>query len=150
MKKIISLLVAAIIVVMGSVEINGIQPQTEPVAPCSEIYHDCSVTFGIEVNGDATAWVQYWGKSETFYRVNVSIYLEKQIFAFLWEQVDVGMIDDTWVANSYEPDWDMGYVFDLTDSGAGTYRAVFDIEFYDREGNVEYVSHTLEAEYTPA
>ena len=92
----------------------------------------------------ATFEVNYKGKS-TFSRAELSVKLQKKFLGLFWSTVDIGEPDNLWTGSSTLK---VNTFYDtLPIDGTGTYRAVFTLNIYGTDGNVEEIEEKVEYKY---
>mgnify|MGYP005772369545 CR=1 FL=1 len=105
-----------------------------------------STNFNITSSGLARMGVTYYGFDDAISYVKSEIYLEKKFLGLFWNRVDIGVTDDVWVDYSYTVDGSIFHEFQLSDTG--TYRAVFKVTIYGKNGLNDVIEEEIDQKYS--
>ncbi len=113
----------------------------------SPLYANCDryVAKFTVADGKAYVGVTYDGKPETFTQVKVTVQIQKKVYWFFWETVDIGLPNNEWVAYSDSLDGYFYQEFPINDTGK--YRANFTLVFYGTDGTNDVIEDTIKCEY---
>lgn len=139
MKKFAKVLTLLLTVAMLS---TGILPlyvfAQEEVSPYLLNTYNCACSFGA-YDGEASARVTYQGKSSTFSHAVVTVKIQKRFLGVFWSTVD------EWTETCYDVN---GLVSNSTPlEKTGTYRAVFTVKIYGKDGSVDTIEDTITSTY---
>lgn len=85
------------------------------------------------------ASVEYNAKSNVFSYATVTVKIQKRFLGVFWSKVD------EWTETSYSVN---GYIENSTAlEKTGTYRAVFTVEIYGKDGSVDTIEDTITSTY---
>ena len=99
---------------------------------------NCSCAF-VASNGKGVAAVLYNAYSNVFSYASVTVKIQKRFLGIFWSTVD------EWTETCYDVN---GYVENSTDlEDTGTYRAVFTVEIYGRDGSVDTIEDKITSTY---
>ena len=100
--------------------------------------NNCNLYFSA-TSGVASATVTYKGNSSTFSHIVVTVKIQKRFLGIFWSNVD------EWTETCYDVN---GYVNNSTPlEKTGTYRAVFTVEIYGKDGSVDTIEDTITSTY---
>ena len=98
----------------------------------------CNLYFS-SASGEASATVIYKGNRSTFSHIVVTVKIQKRFLGVFWSTVD------EWTETCYDVN---GYVDNSTPlEKTGTYRAVFTVEIYGKDGSVDTIEDTITSTY---
>ncbi len=139
MKKLTRTLTLLLTVVILCVSILPLFVYAEDgISPYYLNTNSCNLYF-TSTSGDASATVIYKGNSSTFSHIVVTVKIQKRFLGIFWSNVD------EWTKTSYTVN---GYVEDTTPlEKTGTYRAVFTVEIYGKDGSVDTIEDTITSTY---
>lgn len=106
--------------------------------------YDCTCYF-VANSGQAYVSVTYTGNSSTFSYAKSTVKLQKRFLGIFWSTVDIGYTDNEWIAYNYDTDGYFSNSFPLEDTG--TYRAVFTVEIYGKDGSVDTIEDKITSTY---
>lgn len=110
----------------------------EEVSPYLLNTNNCACYF-VVANGDAVAAVEYNAKSSSFSYAQITVKIQKRFLGVFWSTVD------EWTETCYDVN---GYVDNSTPlEKTGTYRAVFTVEIYGKDGSVDTIEDTITSTY---
>ena len=91
------------------------------------------------MSGKAYAEVSYNAKTNVFSYASVTVKIQKRFLGIFWSTVD------EWTETCYDVN---GYVENSTAlEDTGTYRAVFTVEIYGRDGSVDEIEDKITSTY---
>ncbi len=102
-------------------------------------------SFTIDNDGVADALVQYYGQSESFSYVKLTLKIQKRFLGMFWNTVDIGETDNQWIEYSYTTNGNFYNSFQLSDTG--TYRALLTLEVFGSNNSVDVIEDQVEREY---
>ncbi len=141
-KSLIALLFAALFafgcVLPAAASNEGIMPAYSHCVMCSK-------SFYVSREGYATAVVDYVANDDTFTQAKITVRFQKRYVHLFWFNVDIGQPDNTWTVYSSNDRDIIEGAFPV--SGAGTYRAIFYIEFYGTTGEIDVIEDTLHYDF---
>lgn len=110
----------------------------EEIAPYLLNTNNCACSF-IVSNGEAWAGVEYHAKSNVFSYASITVKIQKRFLGVFWSHVE------EWTAISKEVN---GYAEGSTAlEKTGTYRAVFTVKIYGKDGSVDTIEDTITSTY---
>ncbi len=115
------------------------------VMPIYEHCNYCTFEFWI-TNGTATVGVNYDGDTRTFTNIIVTAKIQKKVLGLFWKTVDINWADDEWTAVSSQPHGYLSETFSISETG--TYRAVFEVQFYGTTNDVDVLNETVQYKYS--
>lgn len=71
--------------------------------------------------------------------------IQKRFLGIFWSTVDIGYTDNEWIAYCYDLNGTVYNSFPLEDTG--TYRAVFTVEIYGKDGSVDTIEDKITSTY---
>lgn len=95
--------------------------------------------------GTAYVNVTYDAKVDVFSHAKISVKIPKRFLGIFWSTVDIGYTDNEWIAYNYDTDGYFSNSFPLEDTG--TYRAVFTVEIYGKDGSVDTIEDKITSTY---
>ena len=110
----------------------------------SEVYNYCNLRFEISSTGNAVCDVYYSADSSTFTYATCTIKIQKQVFLFIWSDVEVNA-NKKWEDYSTSNPETFYHTHQL--ESTGNYRAVFPVDFYGTGGLHATISDTIERSY---
>lgn len=87
----------------------------------------------------------YDAKVDVFSHAKISVKIPKRFLGIFWSTVDIGYTDNEWIAYNYDTDGYFSNSFPLEDTG--TYRAVFTVEIYGKDGSVDTIEDKITSTY---
>lgn len=100
--------------------------------------------FNITSTGNAICSVDYSANSSTFTYATCTIKIQKQVFLFIWSDVEVNT-NKKWEDYSTSNPETFYHTHQL--ESTGNYRAVFTVDFYGTGGLHDTISDTIERTY---
>ena len=110
----------------------------------NEVYYDCTLRFEISSIGNAVCSVDYSANSSTFTYATCTIKIQKQVFLFIWSDVEVNT-NKKWEDYSTSNPETFYHTHQL--ESTGNYRAVFTVDIYGTGGLHDSISDTIERTY---
>ena len=110
----------------------------------NEVYYDCVLDFYITSTGNAVCSVDYSADSSTFTYATCTIKIQKQVFLFIWSDVEVNA-NKKWEDYSTSNPETFYHTHQL--ESTGNYRAVFTVDIYGTGGLHDTISDTIERTY---
>lgn len=110
----------------------------------SEVYNDYVLRFNISSTGNAVCSVDYSADSSTFTYATCTIKIQKQVFLFIWSDVEVNA-NKKWEDYSTSNPETFYHTHQL--DSTGNYRAVFTVDIYGIGGLHDTISDTIERTY---
>ena len=110
----------------------------------SEVYNECVLDFYITSTGNAVCDVYYSADSSTFTYATCTIKIQKQVFLFIWSDVEVNA-NKKWEDYSTSNPESFYHTHQL--ESTGNYRAVFTVDIYGTGGLHDTISDTIERSY---
>lgn len=104
----------------------------------------CNVYFYVQ-NDVANIIIDYFGKSSTFLRADVTVKIQKRFLLTFWKDVDIGCANNEWKDSSIFLNGTFSQSFAV--DGSGYYRALITVKFYGTTGVVDTVEFTEEFNY---
>lgn len=101
--------------------------------------------FNITSTGNAICSVDYSANSSTFTQAVCTIKIQKQVFLFIWSDVEINANKKWENASTANPD---NFYFTYQLDSAGTYRAVITLDIYGTGGLHDRISDTIERTYS--
>lgn len=98
----------------------------------------CACSFAAS-NGQAIAAVTYKAKSAAFSYATITVKIQKRFLGIFWSTVD------EWTETCYDVNGCVENSTPLEDTG--TYRAVFTVEIYGRDGSVDEIEDKITSTY---
>ncbi len=141
LKTLITIFTAILLIISTTLPIFA----TEGVMPVLENCNTCLFIFCI-VDGVATVGIEYEGDTRTFTQVMVSAKIQKRVLGVFWKTVDIGYVDNEWIEFSSQPRNYVAENFPISETG--TYRAVFDVQFYGTTGVTDYLDEKVQFTYS--
>ena len=134
--KILTLLLTSVVLCASVLPIFA--SAENAVSPRYVNANDCSLYFTTS-NGVASAAVTYNAKSDVFSYATITVKIQKRFLGIFWSKVD------EWTETSYSVN---GYVENSTAlEDTGTYRAVFTVEIYGKDGSVDTIEDKITSTY---
>lgn len=110
----------------------------EEISPYYLNTNSCYFSF-VAANGTARPVVSYKGVSGSFSYANVTVKIQKRFLGVFWTKVD------EWTETCYDVN---GLVSNTTPlEKTGTYRAVFTVKIYGKDGSVDTIEDTITSTY---
>lgn len=110
----------------------------EEISPYYLNANNCYVSF-VAANGIAESVVSYKGVNGSFSHANITVKIQKRFLGVFWSKVD------EWTETCYDVN---GLVSNSTPlEKTGTYRAVFTVEIYGKDGSVDTIEDTITSTY---
>jgi len=111
---------------------------TEDITPYYSNTNDCYLYF-VASQGEAYATVSYNAKSSEFSYASIYVKIQKRFLGVFWSTVD------EWTETCYDVN---GTVYNSTAlEDTGTYRAVFTVEIYGKDGSVDTIEDKITSTY---
>ena len=104
----------------------------------------CSCAFNA-ASGSADVYVSYTGITSNFSQAKLTVKIQKRFLGLFWSTVDIGYTDNEWVAYNSSLSGEFYNSFPLEDTG--TYRAVFTVEIYGKDGSVDTIEDKITSTY---
>lgn len=95
--------------------------------------------------GIAEVIVSYEAKESNFSYAKLTVKIQKRFLGVFWSTVDLGLTTDEWIAYNYSASSFFSNSFPLEKTG--TYRAVFTVEIYGKDGSVDTIEDTITSTY---
>ena len=96
-------------------------------------------------SGTASIGVSYEAKEANFSYAKLTVKIQKRFLGVFWSTVDLGLTADEWIAYNYSASGFFSNSFPLEKTG--TYRAVFTVEIYGKDGSVDTIEDTITSTY---
>ena len=96
-------------------------------------------------SGTAEVLVSYEAKESSFSYAKLTVKIQKRFLGVFWSTVDLGLTTDEWIAYNYSASGYFSNSFPLEKTG--TYRAVFTVEIYGKDGSVDTIEDTITSTY---
>lgn len=110
----------------------------DSITPYYSNTNNCYCYF-VAAEGTAEAAVMYNAKSDVFSYATVAVKIQKRFLGIFWSTVD------EWEETCYDVN---GYVENSTAlEDTGTYRAVFTVEIYGKDGSVDTIEDKITSTY---
>lgn len=116
----------------------------QAVSPYYNNCSKCTCTFNA-ATGNADVYVSYTGIASTFSYTKLTVKIQKRFLGVFWTTVDLGLTSDEWIAYNYSASGHFINSFPLEKTG--TYRAVFTVEIYGKDGSVDTIEDTITSTY---
>ena len=110
----------------------------------SDVYDHCYLRFNISSTGNAVCNVDYSADSSLFTYATCTIKIQKQVFLFIWSDVEVNA-NKKWEDYSTSNPETFYHTHQL--ESTGNYRAVFTVDIYGTGGLHDTISDTIERTY---
>ena len=134
--KILTLLLTSVVLCANALPLFASAENV--VSPCYANANDCNLYFTTS-NGEASATVTYRAKSDAFSHATITVKIQKRFLGVFWSHVK------EWTTISTDVN---GYVENSTAlEKTGTYRAVFTVEIYGKDGSVDTIEDTITSTY---
>lgn len=104
----------------------------------------CVCTFSA-ANGSAYVGVTYETQEDRFSYAKLTVKIQKRFLGVFWSTVDLGLTTDEWIAYNYSASGYFSNSFPLEKTG--TYRAVFTVKIYGKDGSVDTIEDTITSTY---
>ena len=140
--KILTLLLTSVVLCASVLPIFA--SAENAVSPRYVNANDCRMYFTTS-NGVASAAVTYNAKSDVFSYATITVKIQKRFLGIFWSTVDIGYTDNEWIAYCYDLNGTVYNSFPLEDTG--TYRAVFTVEIYGKDGSVDTIEDKITSTY---
>ncbi len=143
LKAVLTAMLAVVLLIMSILPTSATSSEPE-IMPLFYNCNYCFLDFYID-GGVGTVTVDYCANSQTFTQLRISVKIQKRTLGIFWTTVDIGTDDNTWTIYSTIDEYFIYERFPI--ESIGTYRAVFDLDFYGTGGTVDEIDDKLEFTY---
>lgn len=130
---------------VGEAEVNNIiGERLSAIEPLNSDSNWSKIVFVVDAD-EAFVTVSYNAKEEGFSQIKISVKIQKKILGLFWKTVDIGILDNEWVAYSSDVSGEFYNSFPV--DGTGVYRAVVTLKVINTDGTYEEIEKTVEYDY---
>lgn len=142
----LSALIAVCIIISCAVATFAADNESKEISQTrNEVCYSYVLGFNITSTGNAICSVDYSANSSTFTQAVCTIKIQKQVFLFIWSDVEINANKKWENASTANPD---NFYFTYQLDSAGTYRAVITLDIYGTGGLHDRISDTIERTYS--
>ena len=134
--KLLSMLLTTVILCISLVPLF-VSAESQ-ISPCYVNTNTCDLHFDIAGNS-AESVVTYIAQENTFSYASVYVKIQKRFLGVFWSTVD------EWTETCYDVYGTLYHITTLEDTG--TYRAVFTVEIYGKDGSVDTIEDKITSTY---